>query len=97
MQLTGWNIINPVARLLICGAFTDVIIMIPSVWMENFFFIVSHIFRFFDTDKTVALVFNLGSVEEPTNTEESGLFCHCYVNFLNHFSMWGLKGLLGGM
>ena len=95
MQLTGWNIVNPVARLLICGAFTDIIIMIPSVWMENFFFIVSQIFRLFDADKTVALVFDLRSIEETTNTEESGLFCHFYINFLNHFSMCGLNDVLG--
>src|SRR5690606_22461421 len=95
MQLTGWNIINPVVRLLICSAFTDVIIMIPSVWMENFFFIVSHIFRLFDTDKAIALVFNLGSIKETANTEETGLFCHCYINLLNHFLMCGLNDVLG--
>lgn len=69
-----WNIINPVFGLLVCGGFTDIVIVIPSILMEDFFFMVSHLFTIFDTDKTVALVFDLGSIEEPTNTEESGLF-----------------------
>ncbi|OIJ38856.1 hypothetical protein BK820_02770 [Acinetobacter sp. LCT-H3] len=76
VQLIQWNIIDPVARLLVCDTFTDIIIMIPSVLMEDFLFIISHVFTIFDTDKTVALVFDLGSIEEPTNTEESGLFGH---------------------
>lgn len=71
-----WNIINPVACLLVCGGFTDIVVMIPSVLMENFFFGVRHLFTIFNTDETVTLVFHLGSIEEPTNTEESGLFGH---------------------
>ncbi len=57
-----WNIINPVFRLLVCGGFTDIVIMIPSVLMEDFFFSVSYLFAIFDTDKAVALVFNLSSI-----------------------------------
>lgn len=44
--------------------------------MEDFFFGIGDIFAFFDTDKTVTLVFDLGSIEETTDTEEAGLFGH---------------------
>jgi hypothetical protein len=44
--------------------------------MEDFLFGISDIFAFFDTDKTVTLVFDLASVEEATDTEEAGLFGH---------------------
>ncbi len=71
-----WNIINPVACLLVYGGFTDIVIMIPSILMEDYLFMVSYLFTIFDTDKTVALVFDLSSVTETTNTEESGLFGH---------------------
>ena len=37
---------------------------------------VSHLFSIFDADKAIALVFNLSSVQEATDTEESGLFWH---------------------
>jgi len=47
--------------------------MIPRILMENFHFSIGHFFRVFDTLKTVALVFDLSSVEETANTEESGL------------------------
>jgi len=50
--------------------------MIPRVLMEDFHFSVGHLFTIFHTDKAVALVFDLGSVEEPTDTEEAGLFGH---------------------
>ncbi|OBX27496.1 hypothetical protein A9J31_09685 [Acinetobacter gandensis] len=59
--------------------------------MEDFLFMVIHLFTIFDSDKAVTLVFDLGSVEEATNTEEAGLFCHYYVNLFNHFSMCGLN------
>jgi len=71
-----WNIINPVACLLVCGGFTDIVIMISSVLMEDFFFMVSHVFFIFDTDEAVTLVFDLGSVEETADAEEAGLFGH---------------------
>ncbi len=63
-------------RLFITGGFTDIVILIPSILVKDFFFVVSHLFAIFDTDKAFALVFDLGSVEEATNTEESGLFGH---------------------
>ena len=66
-----WNIINPVACLLVCGGFTDIVIMIPSILMEDYLFMVSYLFTIFDTDKTVALVFNLSSIEETTYAEEA--------------------------
>ncbi|ODN53383.1 hypothetical protein A9Z54_12315 [Acinetobacter sp. 51m] len=44
--------------------------------MEYFLFSIGDIFAFFDADKAVTLVFDLRSVEEATNTEEAGLFCH---------------------
>lgn len=33
-------------------------------------------FLMFDTDKAITLVFDLGSIQETTNTEEAGLFGH---------------------
>jgi hypothetical protein len=48
--------------------------------MENFLFDVSDIFTFFDTDKAVALIFDLGSIKETTDTEEAGLFSHTLNN-----------------
>ena len=95
MQLTGWNIINPVARLLICGAFTDIVVMIPSVRMENFLFGVSHIFRLFDADKAVALVFDLSSIKKTANTEESGLFGHVLGQLAKSFFNVGIKRFIG--
>ena len=46
--------------------------------MEDFLFMVIHLFTIFDADKAVALVFDLCSIKETTNTEESGLFAHIY-------------------
>ena len=48
--------------------------------MEDFLFMVIHLFTIFDTDKTVALVFDLGSVKETTYAEEAGLFGHWILN-----------------
>ena len=70
------DVIDPVFGLLVCCRFTDIVILIPCILMEDFFFAVSHLFTIFDTDKAVALVFDLGSVKETTNTEEAGLFGH---------------------
>jgi len=61
--------------------------------MENFHFSIDHFFRVFNTDKAIALVFDLRSVKETANTEETGLFGHFYINFLNHFTMRGLNDL----
>ena len=71
-----WNIINPIFGLLVSRSFTDIIVVIPSVLVKDFLFMVSHVFSIFDTDKTVALVFDLSSIEETTDTEEAGLFGH---------------------
>ncbi len=71
-----WNIINPIFGLLVCRSFTNIVVMIPSILMEDFLFIVSYLFTIFDTDKAVTLVFDLGSVKEATDTEETGLFGH---------------------
>lgn len=70
------NIIDPVFRLLVCDTFTDIIIMIPSILMEDFFFGVHYLFTIFNADEVVTLVFDLSSIEETTNTEEAGLFRH---------------------
>jgi len=51
--------------------------------MEYFPFGIGDIFAFFDADKAVTLVFDLRSVEETTNTEESGLFGHFTSTFNN--------------
>lgn len=75
------DVIHPVFGLLVCCSFTHIVILIPRVLMENFHFSIGHFFRVFDTDKAVALVFDLSSIEETTNTEESGLFRHYYINF----------------
>lgn len=50
--------------------------MIPSILMEDFLFMVSHLFTIFDADEAVTLVFDLGSVEETADAEEAGLFGH---------------------
>ncbi len=55
-----WNIINPIVCLLVCRSFTNIVVMIPSILMEDFLFIVSYLFTIFDTDKAVTLVFDLG-------------------------------------
>ncbi len=73
------DVIDPIMSLLICCCFTDIVVMIPRILMENLHFSVSHLFAIFDTDKAVALVFDLGSIQEATDTEEAGLFGH---NFL---------------
>ena len=70
------DVIDPISCLLVCRSFTNIIVMIPRVLMEDFHFSVGHLFTIFHTDKAVALVFDLGSVEEPTDTEEAGLFGH---------------------
>lgn len=70
------DVIHPVFGLLVCRSFTDVVILIPRVLMENFHFSIGHLFAIFHTDKAVALVFDLSSIEETTYTKESGLFCH---------------------
>ena len=54
------DVIHPVFGLLVCCRFTNIIVMIPRIWMEDFTFSISHLFAIFDTDKTVALVFDLG-------------------------------------
>ena len=70
------DVIDPVFGLLVCCRFTHIVVLIPRVLMENFHFSVGHLFAIFHTDKAITLVFDLGSVEETTNTEESGLFGH---------------------
>lgn len=47
--------------------------------MENFHFSIGHLFAIFHTDKAIALVFDLSSIEETTNTEEAGLFYHIMI------------------
>lgn len=59
--------------------------MIPSILMEDFLFMVIHLFTIFDADKAVALVFDLGSIEETTNTEEAGFFCHVFTSTFHLF------------
>jgi len=54
--------------------------MIPSILMEDFLFMVSHLFTIFDADEAVTLVFDLGSVEETADAEEAGLFRHSLLN-----------------
>jgi len=76
----GLDVIYPVSGSLICRGFTHIVVVIPSIWMENFFFMVGHIFRLFDTDKAIALVFDLGSVKETANTQEAGLFGHLFTS-----------------
>ena len=77
------DVIHPVFGLLGCCRFTDIVVLIPRVLMEDFHFSIGHLFAIFHTDKAFALVFDLGSVEETTNTEESGLFSHlCTSTFL---------------
>ena len=75
------DVIDPVFGLLICRSFTHIVVLIPRVLMENLHFSVGHLFTIFHTDKAITLVFDLGSVEETTYTEESGLFGHYYINF----------------
>ncbi len=70
------NVIHPVFGLLVCCRFTDIVVLIPRILMENFHFSVGHLFAIFHTNKAIALIFNLSSVEETTNTEESRLFRH---------------------
>lgn len=67
------DVIHPVFGLLVCRSFTHIVVLIPRVLMENFHFSVGHLFTIFHTDKAIALVFDLSSIEETTNTEESGL------------------------
>lgn len=85
------NVIHPVFGLLVCCRFTDIVVMIPRVLMENFHFSVGHLFTIFHTDKTVTLVFDLSSIKETTNTEESGLFSHYYINFFKSFNNSRIK------
>ena len=56
------DVIDPVFGLLVCCRFTDIVILIPRVLMENFHFSIGYFFRVFDTDEAVTLVFDLGSV-----------------------------------
>ena len=65
------DVIDPVFGLLVCCSFTDIVVLIPRVLMENFHFSIGHLFTIFHTDKAIALIFDLGSVEETTYTEES--------------------------
>lgn len=51
----------------------------------KFPFGIGDIFTFFDTDKAVTLVFDLGSIEETTNTEEAGFFCHVFTSTFHLF------------
>ena len=53
--------------------------------MKNDLFAVDNLFAIFDADKAAALVFDLGSVEEATNTEESGFFCHVFTSTFHLF------------
>ena len=55
--------------------------------MEDFTFVIGHLFGIFDTGEAITLVFDLGSIKETTNTEKSGLFGHFYINLLKHFSV----------
>lgn len=55
--------------LLIGYVFANVVVMIPSFLMKNDLFAVDNLFAIFDADKAAALVFDLGSVKEATNTE----------------------------
>ncbi|MNR84825.1 hypothetical protein D3C72_156390 [compost metagenome] len=90
-----FDVIHPVFGLLVCRSFTHIVVLIPRVLMENFHFSIGYFFRVFNADKTIALVFDLSSVEETTNTEESGLFSHYYINFfLNQLAMQRLNDLL---
>ena len=77
------DVIDPVFSLLVCCRFTHIVVLIPRVLMENFHFSIGHLFSVFYTDKAVTLVFNLSSVEETTNTEESGLFGHLLRSTFN--------------
>ena len=77
------DVIHPVFGLLGCCRFTDIVVLIPRVLMEDFHFSIGHLFSVFYTDKAVTLVFNLSSVEETTNTEESGLFGHLLRSTFN--------------
>ena len=77
------DVIEPVFSLLVCCRFTHIVVLIPRVLMENFHFSISHVFRVFDTDEATALVFDLRSIEETTNTEESGLFGHLLRSTFN--------------
>ena len=77
------DVIDPVFGLLVCCRFTHIVVLIPRVLMENFHFSIGHLFSVFYTDKAVTLVFNLSSVEETTNTEESGLFGHLLRSTFN--------------
>ena len=78
------DVIDPVFSLLVCCRFTHIVVLIPRVLMENFHFSIGHFFRVFNTDEAATLVFDLSSVEETTNTEETGLFRH--FNILNKFN-----------
>lgn len=85
------DVIDPVFGLLVCRSFTHIVVLIPRVLMENFHFSIGHFFRVFNAYKAVALVFNLSSIEETTNTEESRLFSHFYINFFKSFFNMGIK------
>lgn len=63
--------------------------------MEYFLFGIGDIFAFFDADKAVALVFDLGSVKETANTEESGLFRHVLGQLAKSFFNVGIKRFIG--
>lgn len=64
---------HPIFCLLVGDVFTHIVVMIPSFLMENDLFTVDNSLAIFNVYKAVALVFNLGSVEEAANTEEAGL------------------------
>lgn len=85
------DVIDPVFGLLVCCRFTNILVLIPRVLMENFHFSVGHFFSVFDTDKAIALVFDLSSIKETTYTEESGLFSHYYINFFKSFNNSWIK------
>lgn len=87
--------INPFFGLLIRHVFTNIVVMIPLVLMEDIHFSIVNWLSIFGTGKAVPLIFNLSSIKETTNTEESGLFCHYYFNLLNHLLMWGIKRFIG--
>ena len=62
---------HPLFGLLIGDVFKHVVVMIPCFLMENDLLRVSFILSIGHTNKAVALFFDLGSVEETTDTEET--------------------------
>lgn len=63
--------------------------------MEDFLFMVIHLFTIFDSDKAVALVFDLCSIKETTNTEKAGLFGHFLHQLAKVFFNVSITGVIG--